>query len=253
MTNFNFSSQLTKKTKFLAHYSIGWENLTLRALWSFCREKDTNPKQIVVYLHSKGSFHPQDWNGRLRYYLTSGALSQECTRMPNQCNVCSTRMTPIPQPHTPGNMWAARCAYIAKLIDPKDFKEKMNNNVLGPHNGAPWCVGRGRFADEHWVHSHPDCAPCDLDTNQGYVIGRVPNRTFDKKLKKAPRFPMSTYHVEWKGCPGRGESVEHRLVEYRYLYSRDPPRDWWGWKFFWQNSPRPAKFDIEWITKKGVD
>lgn len=24
-------------------------------------------------------------------------------------NVCSSRMTPVPHPHTPGNMWAARC------------------------------------------------------------------------------------------------------------------------------------------------
>ena len=213
ISTLNLSTQLKAKVKLLAHYAAGWENFTLRDLWSFCRETETSPNQVVVYLHSKGSFHAHETNGMQRYCLTSGALSQECMHLPKQCNVCSTRMTPIPQPHTPGNMWTARCGYIAKLINPKDFREKMNGNELGPHNGRPWCVGRGRFADEHWVNSHPDVAPCDLDTNQSYVIGAVPTSIFDKNLKKTPRFPMSVYHVEWQGCPGRGESVEHRLMD----------------------------------------
>ena len=95
----------------------------------------------------------------------------------------------------------------------------MDDNKLGPHNsGQPWCVGRGRWADEHRVHSHPDVAPCDLDVSPSFVIGRGVPSSYQKQFSKAPRFPMSTYHVEWKGCPGKGEGVTHRLNKYRSLY-----------------------------------
>ena len=169
------------------HCAEEWANLTLRDLWSFCREQGHQSEPGTVAAHSTGSLHPQDWNVRLHNYLTSGALSSECMRMPKPCNVCSTQMTPIPQPHTPGNMWAAHCRYIAKLIDPKDFREKMDDNKLGPHNnGQPWCVGRGRWADEHWVHSHPDVAPCDLDVSPSFVIGRGVPSSYQKQFSKAP-------------------------------------------------------------------
>lgn len=186
LSRLKLSKQLAERTKLIAHYDQGFEELTLHDLWSFCKHNGTDPEQLVVYLHSKGSFHK--WKGQAatdRYYLTSGALSKECMHMPKTCNVCSSRMTPVPHPHTPGNMWAARCGYIAKLIDPKKFREKMDSDFLGRHNGAPWCVGRGRFSDEHWVNSHPETAPCDLDTNQSFVSGHPMTRTFEKELKKA--------------------------------------------------------------------
>jgi len=237
LSRLKLSKQLAERTKLIAHYDQGFEELTLHDLWSFCKHNGTDPEQLVVYLHSKGSFHK--WKGQAatdRYYLTSGALSKECMHMPKTCNVCSSRMTPVPHPHTPGNMWAARCGYIAKLIDPKKFREKMDSDFLGRHNGAPWCVGRGRFSDEHWVNSHPETAPCDLDTNQSFVSGHPMTRTFEKELKKAPRFPIATYHVSWVECPGKGESLTARLAEYRYLYSQEPPKEWWGWRSFLQES-----------------
>jgi len=240
LSSLKLSKELEKSTKLLAHYEEGFENLTLRDLWSFCKGAD--PQQLVVYLHSKGSFHSwRGQNGRHRYYVTSGALSQECMHMPKQCNVCSSRMTPVPHPHSPGNMWAARCGYIAKLIDPKDFRDLMNSSALASH-GAPWCTGRGRFSNEHWVNSHPDSAPCDLDTNQSYVAGPAPSSTFDKKLEKAPRFAMSQYPVRSKKCDSQtGKSLADRLAEYQYLYSRDPGEDWWGWRHFMQNSSDSAR------------
>ena len=40
-------------------------------------------------------------------------------------------------------------------------------------------------------------------------------------------------------CEGVGESQHERLVEYKSLYERSPPEDWWGWSFFknWWTSP----------------
>lgn len=110
MSDFNLSSELEKRTKIIAHYPTGWENVTLHDLWSFCRKKGTDPNQLVVYLHSKGSFSslsdPGLWKMQSfhRGYVTRGALSQECLHMPKDCNICSTRMTPFPYTQTPGNM-----------------------------------------------------------------------------------------------------------------------------------------------------
>lgn len=43
-------------------------------------------------------------------------------------------------------------------------------------------------------------------------------------------------------CEGVGESQHERLVEYKSLYERSPPEDWWGWSFFknwWTICRRP--------------
>jgi len=58
-------------------------------------------------------------------YVTTGAVSQECLRMPNYCNRCSTRMSPLPYLQTPGNKWAARCGHVAQLKDPQNFDQDM--------------------------------------------------------------------------------------------------------------------------------
>ena len=66
-------------------------------------------------------------------YFTVAALSEDCRNMPSSCNVCSMRMSPIPHPHTPGNMWAARCSYVSNLIDPNlyiCFAVRCSNTML---------------------------------------------------------------------------------------------------------------------------
>ena len=107
------------------HYQEGGEDVTLRSLWEYCRAANPSHDSKVVYLHSKGSFHPNESNDNLRRFLTEGALSQECAHLPTECNVCSSRMSPHPHPHTSGNMWLARCNYITKLRDPYAFIRKV--------------------------------------------------------------------------------------------------------------------------------
>jgi hypothetical protein len=79
----------------VAQYESGGEQLTLRALWDYC---GNNTSSKVVYLHSKGSFHPSRPNDKLRKYLTRGALSEECLNLPDTCDVCASRMSPLPHP-----------------------------------------------------------------------------------------------------------------------------------------------------------
>ncbi|EED87216.1 predicted protein [Thalassiosira pseudonana CCMP1335] len=94
----------------------GDEGITLHALWNYCRSNN-NHETKVIYLHSKGSFHPTVENDKLRRFITEGALSEECAILPDTCDVCSSRMSHLPHSHTSGNMWLARCDYVAKLTN----------------------------------------------------------------------------------------------------------------------------------------
>lgn len=187
----------------MVHFREGGEEASLQHLWEYCRLNSTHLDQLVVYLHSKGSFTNNHENELLRKYLTKGALSPHCTNLPTQsCNVCSTRMSPLPHPHTSGNMWTAQCKYIAQLYEPGHFEEKMEGSPQpnGSHqlfqNMAPM-IGRGRYALEHWVYSHPNVKPCDLDSSPKFTwdYENIPEHLSaeNMSLQQAPRFPLKTY------------------------------------------------------------
>jgi hypothetical protein len=217
-------------TTLLCHDEVGDEVGTLTLLWEYCKE---HPKSKAVYIHTKGSFHPHERNNILRKFLTHGALSQECANAPSHCNVCSSRMSPVPHPHTPGNMWLAKCNYIVKLINPMNFTEAMANSFLGSSRPGSPCVGGGRYAAEHWVHSHPTVMPCDLSTNLSYVwnYDHVPMDDFEMILMSAPRFDLKAYQIGHV-CQNDGISLNVRLREYDELYAENVTESWWGWKFF---------------------
>jgi len=221
-------------------YEQGSEMITLRHIWDYCT---SNPARKVVYLHSKGSFHANPENDVLREFLTRGALSKECTFMPEECNVCSSRMSPVPHPHTPGNMWTAKCSYISKLMEPTLFKAKMNKLFSGDNS----CRGSGRYASEHWVHSHPSVKPCDLYTNPKYVWGYtpVPKGDFVKTLQTVPRFDMTTY-IKPQQCGKNGQVLQQRLDEYNYLYQIFPSKDWWGWRLWTPETPVVKYHSSKW-------
>ena len=162
------------------HYKQGDEVNTLQELWAYCSRDDTHPEQKVVYLHSKGSFHWNKANEKLRVYLTKGALSEECSNMPDTCNVCSSRMSPMPHPHTSGNMWLSRCEYVRKLIEPKRFAPAMDrtnrdfSRIIEFH-----CFGIGRYASEHCKQKNYSWVFCLVSSYtfilriQGFTVIRI--------------------------------------------------------------------------------
>jgi hypothetical protein len=282
------------------HPNGAQEVVTLQSLWEYCRG---HPHEAVVYLHSKGSYHATPQNEHLRTLLTLGALSPECaayvggvaiaggnaTAAPGpdagramnertrptwrdekgnwQCNHCSSRFSPFPHPHTPGNMWMAKCSYVATLIEPAAFAGRMKTKHFPrlvryrkARKFPPYVVGQKRFAAEHWVASRgASLQPCDLYPSKKFLWGY---RGIPKNLKRgdissssssspifdlqpAPRF---RYEV-WAGRNGRRISpylsgLAHRWEEYEILYNETPPlptspqsseirRDndtWWGWR-----------------------
>ena len=222
-------------TTLLQHLDEGSELVTLTSLWRHCLG---NQDDIVVYLHSKGSFHPSAENDQLRRFITRGALSPECASLPSTCDVCASRMSPVPHPHTSGNMFLARCSYVSRLMAPDPFRIAMTRiaRSQGVREGELPCRGMGRFAAEHWVYSHPDVRPCDLYPDPAYVwrYFPVPSGDFERALSAAPRFNLTTYIIRGAYCSRGhwGQRIEHRLDEYLAVYNMTPTPSWWGWKLY---------------------
>ncbi|KAG7352387.1 hypothetical protein IV203_008435 [Nitzschia inconspicua] len=222
-------------TMLLGHHPNGTEVLTLHSLWEFCQE---NYDKTVLYLHSKGSYHPRHENDPLRRFLTFGAVhgtSKQGNKIPDFCDVVSARFSPYPHPHTSGNMWLGRCDYLSKLFNPLEFAAKMEEVPRAPglkRRFEYYLVGRKRFSAEHWVYSHPSVRPCDTyrgNFSCGYdnLPEQLVEKDFDS-IEEAPRFPFKFYRPSDELKPWTG--IVHRWEEYKVLYNETPTESWWGWK-----------------------
>jgi len=108
--------------KELARFSSGSEGETLSRLYEHCLRNDLD---VVVYFHTKGSFHERAENELLRNFAMEGITSKDCLTHMDQCDVCSSRFSPYPHAHTSGNMWVAHCSYIKRLRRPENFEKLM--------------------------------------------------------------------------------------------------------------------------------
>jgi len=215
----------------IQHHPEGGEELTLHELWNYCRSHPYHSTK-VVYLHSKGSFHDNKKNTDLRKFITRAALSKECANLPDQCDVCSARMSPIPHPHSSGNMWLARCDYVAKLVDPS-FEPEGEKAKLKEidESGFGW----GRFFSEHWIHFHPSVRPCDLYPGSEFTFGRanIPVGDFKKDLKMAPRFDFDTFNILLNFTKPKEGFIVDMFWEFDLFYNQRPDETtWWGWNFY---------------------
>lgn len=194
-------------TTLLQHSNEGSEMVTLSSIYDYCRQ---NPSRQVIYLHSKGSYHPRPENEALRQFLTRGAFSNEASNSDavdatsqRNCNVVSSRFSATPHPHTSGNMWLAHCSYVQSLIPPHQFTERMEQVERLTRSNSFACIGSRRFATEHWIHSHPSVQPCDLFTGDFFQWGYTGltdtsgTKEGDFDLQVAPRFTWKATKV---GC-----------------------------------------------------
>lgn len=226
-------------TTLLQHHANASELVTLHTLWEYCQ---THPDEKVVYLHSKGSYHPSEENDLMRQLLTMAALSKECAVNTDniKSSVCAYRFAPYPHPHVPGNMWLAHCSHVNNLLEPYQFGNDMNAveaRLVWKRDIHGSCVGNGRFAAEHWIYSHPGGKPSDMYNNPNFSWGYDGLRAYqegDFEWKAAPRFRVDYWPI---GCDY--SDLTHRLKEYRLLYNMTPGRDWWGWDFWLGPTDRP--------------
>lgn len=273
----------------LGYYPKAYEDVTLEAMRQHCSmSSPSNARndngELVLYFHSKGSFHDrphqQNWRSNMMHAIThpdckaalldKGDSNSNSNNTKNsQCNVCGLVFMPI-FPHFPGNFFATTCRYIRHLMAPKEFARIMGrigtdqrrtvgfSNRLYPGRCATLALGR--YANEHWIASHPDLFPCDI----GGAVQRVrhwgeqpssmswnktqnvTSATSSSNWAMAPRLPL--LGPEWTGMENLrvmrsvAENVQARRREYfllpgllyRYLhvYQQMPPVSSWVWKAF---------------------
>jgi hypothetical protein len=197
----------------------GNEVLSLANLHSHCVE---NRNDVVWYLHSKGALHASEANDALRQRLTEHVLAggdNGCVALltANKADVCGMRMSPYPHWHYPGNMFAARCDYVAKLDAPdayergavscrknKNGNELDNDDVLyrvmlrgiATECTEQWRIGVGRFAAEHWIASLPNArfADCLAESEQ-------PDGTIDAFVFGYDTARLASYPVHCERAP----------------------------------------------------
>jgi hypothetical protein len=154
----------------LGHHTSGFEDLTLDHLHRYC---GAHPSERVVYLHNKGSFHPVDHLSlRWRHILTLASTAKECIEPPDdKCNVCGLLWYTVFAVMVPGNMFTAKCEYVAKLLSPlEEFASKhqmavgeglllrtrrhLVSNVFGDRSEV---YGFDRYLAEQWIGTflHP--------------------------------------------------------------------------------------------------
>ncbi|KAL7531994.1 hypothetical protein ACHAXR_004363 [Thalassiosira sp. AJA248-18] len=227
------------------HHENGNEDLGMHELWEYCKlPQNNNHDTLAVYLHSKGSFHPRNVNDKMRRALTFGALSEECANLPDTCNVCSSRFSPLPFPHTPGNMWLARCDCIAKLRDPFLLKQGGVPNIK-----QGWCSGLGRYYFEHWSHSHPHAAPCDLYAGGEWTWDYFVYRTFPLKRSWKRHHDLT---FECRGPPKK--YYEYRMWYYDMLFGiKSLDESWWYHEELLQQKFLNMTDPEEWYGLKCVD
>ena len=239
--------------KLLAHHEEAFEDAMLTELHAYCQRE---PLHSVVYLHSKGTFHARNerqanWRRRM-----TAAVTGPC-ELKDGCNACGLLFQSIPSEHFHGNMWRADCAYIRKLLAPRDFAEARlrtlealsKEDSLGFYlcRDVDYNKGTGRYAWEHWLGSHPDIRPCD-------VAGNASAADWKSDEGKSPAMIWALFphhdHIRDtnmpKPCRNRGRTVwtnqammdrEWTLLPgkiYRWSreYNATPTHDSWIWRLY---------------------
>ena len=251
------SHSLNLECQLLGEYEAGVsESVTLRQLHGFCHH---HTDFRVTYLHTKGSFHASSKNTHWRRLLTAAAVAPECVQPPNAtCNLCGLQFFTAFTFFIPGNMFTAHCSYIQKLLpfENDTYSEareaavtevlllKLRNQLRG---SLLWdqrdFLGLDRYQDEHWVGSHPDIVPCDmdpvgdlLDVFDGILQehelewGMGPRNTgicggINDNLQADVRNNLHLRRRELLFLPGL-------LTKWYTMYGQAPQEDSWVWDFF---------------------
>jgi hypothetical protein len=248
-TSVSFPCPANGKCRELLDTKSQWEEATLGPLYDFCLQ---NPDHNVIYLHSKGTLTTsREINHKFRNLLTLAALSDECyDGLHNdsfKCNVCSARFSPVPGWHNSGNMWTTKCSFVAMHYPIMDFEPKLREisdyylrNFSNYTDYPEWSVGTGRFANEQWIHTHPQVRPCDVYTDVSFVAGYpdelavvIPPFSLETAPRHFPALPSLVRNL----LPGPQVTLTYRLYELQQLYGTIPSNDSFAWTWYQQQYP----------------
>ena len=187
------------------HMRIGGENVTLQDLHQHCykykkaqdfaqeviipagRTKPPPPKNVMIYLHTKGTYHSDHgrnhaWRRSLTEAATHKSCLEELTAQKAKCNVCGFQMYPLWTSFLPGNMFATTCDYVGGMREPgQQFEQLMQKITEYVRHHSNWThdlynfdnpgnVGTERYAAEHWIGSSPQFLPCDFQGNETTIF-----------------------------------------------------------------------------------
>ena len=266
--------------EFLGHDVKADEDVTLQQLYEFCLQ---HPTEVVVYLHSKGSYHDHEINRHWRAPLTSAAVHSSCidTLYKNQSTTCGLQFYPLWVMMYPGNIWSAQCSHVQKLLPPLEYRRQLAivANISrtetsiwkhGLYHPRKDHLGVDRFANEHWVTSHPDTKPYDLfgetSTLFPYLTEKERREAGARQLQAmvAPRIPLS-----------KGDWIRFDIQRFRELVAQDgirphdyfllpgivfrfykiygsfPQSDSWIWKYYPHGKEWREKVDRAYATAHG--
>jgi hypothetical protein len=239
----------------LFNFHRNYEGETLRQLYRFCRQY---PTYRVSYIHNQSPMRLRvaDDNDNLVRHLTMAATSQLCFELPSHtCNVCGLLFHTLWTFFFPGNMFAASCDYVSRLVAPEEFERKMQEYVgelllrrlrsqltTSLYPDQMDYFGLDRYAIEHWIGSHPSLTPCDLSSKrQDFKFWMLPNRTlidFNRSNVVHQRgFPFGLRYVGERNMQ-TNSSLRRReaaylaghLLQWYKLYREAPaPLSWVWW------------------------
>jgi hypothetical protein len=248
----------------LQHYQQAFEEFTLQRLHDYChavphdddsnKEDSSDPQNHqnkqphrVVYLHNKGSYH--DWqngeNTRWRRHLTAAVTTRECLEpIDRSCSVCGLVFYGAWALLFPGNVWTADCAYVRRLPSPPTFfaamddvftqrQNKMRENprfaMAFPDVDGIDSHGAGRYAQEHWIGSHPSLNPCDLTADPLDDWRHQERSPSEFSWSMFPRpAQLNDPSTDYDQPP----LIAGNLFKWFTLYHRAPADDSWVWKWF---------------------
>eukprot|EP00525_Craspedostauros_australis_P010483 CAMPEP_0198133706 /NCGR_PEP_ID=MMETSP1442-20131203/59706_1 /TAXON_ID= /ORGANISM="Craspedostauros australis, Strain CCMP3328" /LENGTH=371 /DNA_ID=CAMNT_0043794837 /DNA_START=701 /DNA_END=1816 /DNA_ORIENTATION=+ len=246
----------------IRHVADGNEELTLTQLHEHCQH---HPSHRVVYIHSKGTYHPTLSNDILRRLSMRAVTSKQCNTARSACNVCSAHFSVYPFFTATGNFFVAQCQYVQQLLPPTTYRQRKDylhgmlgtfNTTSSPlsqnftmtpqhlekgkrliHSSSPSAaflqnstrrkswIGVGRNAMEHWVHSHPNVQPCDVHPTYRGAYVLL-NRGIEKFRPTVLQVPsMRTSKHKAEFAPWF--QLEGRLLEWEWMYNAVPNNDSW--------------------------
>jgi hypothetical protein len=187
-----------------------YEDVTLTEMHNFCRQYPTHK---VIYLHSKGSYHPVETpilsQSAWRQNMVQAVVHDDCLSA-TECDVCGLVALPFPALHFSGNFFTAQCEYISKLLPPTEFRIAMRGInargflkrlsfqiVAAIMDDAPYHYAVGRWASEHWLGSHPDVRACDMSPRPLITYWQKEKISDEAEFQFAP-FPRHKVTDSWE-------------------------------------------------------
>lgn len=232
------------------HYNSAWEEVTLQDAYQFCLE---HPTRNIIYVHNKGSFHTYDTDlqGNWRKHMIRAVTGELCLRHMNECSTCGLHFQPTWTPFYPGNFFVGRCDYVNLLIMPMEFQNRTASMLLERPAEMIGSIyeekddrrGEGRFANEHWIGSHPSIFPCHVSTHPNIETWFV-NEGPPFRLMDGSALPLDS---EWRKCykKNREKVLNQKAIRTRdsfllpgllwkwySFYKVYPHQDSWIWKYF---------------------